>query len=183
MFTFWSSRESHHRAASRPRVHSPASLVLAGRNRAPSNENTGRGRGFQVRPSKRQSPRSDHLSEITEFLSKSRRRTREQIGARRCCHHERSPSSLSERQSRCSNSSRPDHPRAGYSPAGFPSCLITSMSATISPCAFKPTTCAPPSRTCFDTWGYRNGIPYHPEVIDWFRRKTAELGVEHFLGD
>ncbi len=28
-----------------------------------------------------------------------------------------------------------------------------------------------------------NGIPYHPEVIDWFRRKTAELGVEHFLGD
>lgn len=28
-----------------------------------------------------------------------------------------------------------------------------------------------------------NGIPYHPEVIDWFRKKTAELGVEHRLGD
>jgi L-2-hydroxycarboxylate dehydrogenase (NAD+) len=28
-----------------------------------------------------------------------------------------------------------------------------------------------------------NGIPYHPEVIDWFRQKTAELGVEHYLGD
>ena len=28
-----------------------------------------------------------------------------------------------------------------------------------------------------------NGIPYHPEVIEWFRSKTAELGVEHFLGD
>ena len=28
-----------------------------------------------------------------------------------------------------------------------------------------------------------NGIPYHPEVIEWFRNKTAELGVEHFLGD
>ena len=28
-----------------------------------------------------------------------------------------------------------------------------------------------------------NGIPYHPEVIDWFRRKTDELGVEHRLGD
>lgn len=28
-----------------------------------------------------------------------------------------------------------------------------------------------------------NGIPYHPDVIDWFRKKTAELGVEHRLGD
>ena len=28
-----------------------------------------------------------------------------------------------------------------------------------------------------------NGIPYHPEVIDWFREKTAELGVEHRLGE
>lgn len=27
-----------------------------------------------------------------------------------------------------------------------------------------------------------NGIPYHPEVIDWYRKKTAELGVEHRLG-
>jgi len=23
-----------------------------------------------------------------------------------------------------------------------------------------------------------NGLPYHPEVIEWFRRKTAELGLE-----
>jgi len=28
-----------------------------------------------------------------------------------------------------------------------------------------------------------NGIPYHPEVIEWYHRKTAELGVEHFLGN
>ena len=28
-----------------------------------------------------------------------------------------------------------------------------------------------------------NGIPYHPEVIKWFHKKTAELGVEHQLGD
>ncbi len=28
-----------------------------------------------------------------------------------------------------------------------------------------------------------NGIPYHPEVIQWFRKKTAELGVEHRLGN
>ncbi len=28
-----------------------------------------------------------------------------------------------------------------------------------------------------------NGIPYHPEVIDWYKKKTAELGVEHHLGD
>ena len=28
-----------------------------------------------------------------------------------------------------------------------------------------------------------NGIPYHPEVIDWYKKKTAELGVEHRLGD
>jgi LDH2 family malate/lactate/ureidoglycolate dehydrogenase len=23
-----------------------------------------------------------------------------------------------------------------------------------------------------------NGIPYHPEVIDWFKHITAELGIE-----
>jgi LDH2 family malate/lactate/ureidoglycolate dehydrogenase len=26
------------------------------------------------------------------------------------------------------------------------------------------------------------GIPYHPDVVDWFRRTAAELGVEHRLG-
>ncbi len=26
-----------------------------------------------------------------------------------------------------------------------------------------------------------NGIPYHPEVIQWFRKTTGELGVEHQL--
>lgn len=28
-----------------------------------------------------------------------------------------------------------------------------------------------------------NGIPYHPEVIEWYKKTTAELGVEHYLGD
>ena len=27
------------------------------------------------------------------------------------------------------------------------------------------------------------GIPYHPEVVDWFRRTAAELGIDHPLGD
>ncbi len=27
------------------------------------------------------------------------------------------------------------------------------------------------------------GIPYHPEVVDWFRTTAADLGVEHPLGD
>ncbi|MDE0099795.1 MAG: Ldh family oxidoreductase [Truepera sp.] len=27
------------------------------------------------------------------------------------------------------------------------------------------------------------GIPYHPEVVDWFRRTAAEFGVDHPLGD
>ena len=27
------------------------------------------------------------------------------------------------------------------------------------------------------------GIPYHPEVVDWFRKTAAELGVDHPLGD
>ncbi|MFQ5845954.1 MAG: Ldh family oxidoreductase, partial [Planctomycetota bacterium] len=26
------------------------------------------------------------------------------------------------------------------------------------------------------------GIPYHPEVIDWYRKTADELGVEHRLG-
>jgi LDH2 family malate/lactate/ureidoglycolate dehydrogenase len=26
------------------------------------------------------------------------------------------------------------------------------------------------------------GIPYHPDVVDWFRRTATELGVEHRLG-
>ena len=27
-----------------------------------------------------------------------------------------------------------------------------------------------------------NGIPYHPEVIDWFTTTCASLGVAHHLG-